>query len=190
MVQLNIFSGLDNLQDISMVPRYADLCGISENDLHRYSYASVQELAVTNRLTKDDCYAKLAQLYDGYHFSENSIGIYNPFSLLNTLSSKRFMKYWHGTGTPTSLTVALKQTGYDIGALIDNEVEATPTKLTEVDSYKADPVPLLYQAGYLTIKDHDPAARFSTSAAWAFPTKKSRTASSGCSCIIMQPTKA
>ena len=107
MVQLNIFSGLNNLQDISMVPRYADLCGISENDLHRYSYASVQELAVTNRLTKDDCYAKLAQLYDGYHFSENSIGIYNPFSLLNTLSSKRFMEYWHGTGTPTSLTVAL-----------------------------------------------------------------------------------
>ena len=62
---------------------------------------------MTNRLTKDDCYAKLAQLYDGYHFSENSIGIYNPFSLLNTLSSKRFMEYWYGTGTPTFLTVAL-----------------------------------------------------------------------------------
>ena len=156
MGQLNIFSGLNNLQDISMDPRYVDLCGISENDLHRYFDASVQELAVANRLSKDDCYAKLAQLYDGYHFSENSIGIYNPFSLLNTLSSKRFMEYWYGTGTPTFLTVALKQTGYDIGALIDNEVEATPSKLTEVDSYKADPVPLLYQAGYLTIKDYDP----------------------------------
>ena len=91
MGQLNIFSGLNNLQDISMDPRYVDLCGISENDLHRYFDASVQELAAANRLTKDDCYAKLAQLYDGYHFSENSIGIYNPFSLLNTLSSKRFM---------------------------------------------------------------------------------------------------
>ena len=155
MGQLNIFSGLNNLQDISMDPRYVDLCGISENDLHRYFDASVQELAVANRLTKDDCYAKLAQLYDGYHFSENSIGIYNPFSLLNTLSSKRFMEYWYDTGTPTFLTVALKQTNYDISKLVDSEVEISASKLSEVDSYKRNPVPLLYQAGYLTIKEYD-----------------------------------
>ena len=145
MGQLNIFSGLNNLQDISMDPRYVDLCGISENDLHRYF-----------RLTKDDCYAKLAQLYDGYHFSENSIGIYNPFSLLNTLSSKRFMEYWYGTGTPTFLTVALKQTQKDISELIDNEVEVDITDLSQVDSYKVNPIPLLYQTGYLTIKEANP----------------------------------
>ena len=156
MGQLNIFSGLNNLQDISMDPRYVDLCGISENDLHRYFDASVQELAAANRLTKDDCYAKLAQLYDGYHFSENSIGIYNPFSLLNTLSSKRFMEYWYGTGTPTFLTVALKQTQQDISELIDNEVEVDITDLSQVDSYKVNPIPLLYQTGYLTIKEANP----------------------------------
>ena len=156
MGQLNIFSGLNNLQDISMDPRYVDLCGISENDLHRYFDASVQELAAANRLTKDDCYAKLAQLYDGYHFSENSIGIYNPFSLLNTLSSKRFMEYWYGTGTPTFLTVALKQTQKDISELIDNEVEVDITDLSQVDSYKVNPIPLLYQTGYLTIKEANP----------------------------------
>ena len=155
MGQLNIFSGLNNLQDISMDPRYVDLCGISENDLHRYFDEGVQALAVANRLTKEACYAKLARLYDGYHFSENSAGIYNPFSLLNTLSSKRFTEYWYGTGTPTFLTVALKQTGYDISKLVDSEVEISASKLSEVDSYRRNPVPLLYQAGYLTIKNYD-----------------------------------
>ena len=111
---------------------------------------------MANRLSKDDCYAKLAQLYDGYHFSENSIGIYNPFSLLNTLSSKRFMEYWYGTGTPTFLTVALKQTQKDISELIDNEVEVDITDLSQVDSYKTNPIPLLYQTGYLTIKEANP----------------------------------
>ncbi len=156
MGQLNIFSGINNLEDISMVPGYADLCGISESDLHRYFDEGVKELANANGLGQEACYAKLAQLYDGYHFCKSSEGIYNPFSLLTTLKNKVFSEYWYGTGTPTFLTVALKQTGYDIGALIDNEAEATLSKLAEVDSYKADPVPLLYQAGYLTIKAYDP----------------------------------
>ena len=124
-----------------MDPRYVDLCGISEEDLHRYFDEGVQELADANNLSKEACYAKLAQWYDGYHFSESSIGIYNPFSLLNTLSSKRFTEYWYATGTPTFLTVALKQTGKDISELIANEV---------------NPIPLLYQTGYLTIKDANP----------------------------------
>ena len=154
--QLNIFSGLNNLQDISMDPRYVDLCGISEEDLHRYFDEGVQELADANNLSKEACYAKLAQWYDGYHFSESSIGIYNPFSLLNTLSSKRFTEYWYATGTPTFLTVALKQTGKDISELIANEVEVDITDLSQVDSYRVNPIPLLYQTGYLTIKDANP----------------------------------
>ena len=154
--QLNIFSGLNNLQDISMDPRYVDLCGISEEDLHRYFDEGVQELADANNLSKEACYAKLAQWYDGYHFSESSIGIYNPFSLLNTLSSKRFTGYWYATGTPTFLTVALKQTGKDISELIANEVEVDITDLSQVDSYRVNPIPLLYQTGYLTIKDANP----------------------------------
>ena len=156
MGQLNIFSGLNNLEDISMVSDYADLCGISESDLHRYFDEGVQALAEANRLSKEDCYDKLAQLYDGYHFCGGSEGIYNPFSLLTTLKNKVFSEYWYGTGTPTFLIVALKQTGKDISELIDNEVEVDITDLSQVDSYKTNPIPLLYQTGYLTIKEVNP----------------------------------
>ena len=154
--QLNIFSGLNNLKDISIDPRYVDLCGISEQDLHRYFDESVQELADANNLSKEACYAKLARFYDGYHFSMKSVGIYNPFSLLSTLDAKIFTEYWYATGTPTFLTVALKQTGKDISELIANEVEVDITDLSQVDSYRVNPIPLLYQTGYLTIKDANP----------------------------------
>ena len=154
--QLNIFSGLNNLKDISIDPRYVDLCGISEQDLHRYFDEGVQELADANNLSKEACYAKLARFYDGYHFSMKSVGIYNPFSLLSTLDAKIFTEYWYATGTPTFLTVALKQTGKDISELIDNEVEVDITDLSQVDSYRVNPIPLLYQTGYLTIKDANP----------------------------------
>ena len=153
--QLSIFSGLNNLKDISLDPRYVDLCGISENDLHRYFDESVQELAQTNQLSKEEGYARLKSLYDGYHFSPNSIGIYNPFSLLNTLDIKIFNEYWYSTGMPTFLSLALKQTQYDISKLTNSEVEISLAKLSEVDTYKRNPIPLLYQTGYLTIKDYD-----------------------------------
>ena len=154
--QLNIFSGLNNLKDISIDPRYVDLCGISEQDLHRYFDEGVQELGDANNLSKEACYAKLARFYDGYHFSMKSVGIYNPFSLLSTLDAKIFTEYWYATGTPTFLTVALKQTGKDISELIANEVEVDITDLSQVDSYRVNPIPLLYQTGYLTIKDANP----------------------------------
>ena len=140
--QLNIFSGLNNLKDISIDPRYVDLCGISEQDLHRYFDEGVQELADANNLSKEACYAKLARFYDGYHFSMKSVGIYNPFSLLSTLDAKIFTEYWYATGTPTFLTVALKQTGKDISELIANEVEVDITDLSQVDSYRVNPIPL------------------------------------------------
>ena len=138
--QLNIFSGLNNLKDISIDPRYVDLCGISEQDLHRYFDEGVQELGDANNLSKEACYAKLARFYDGYHFSMKSVGIYNPFSLLSTLDAKIFTEYWYATGTPTFLTVALKQTGKDISELIDNEVEVDITDLSQVDSYRVNPI--------------------------------------------------
>ena len=78
--KLSVFSGLNNLRDISMLPEYSDICGISEEDLHKYFDESVEELAVSNQLSKEDCYGKLKDMYDGYHFSEESVGMYNPFS--------------------------------------------------------------------------------------------------------------
>ena len=154
--QLSIFSGINNLKDISIDPRYVDLCGISEYDLIRYFDQSVQELATANQLSKEDCYLRLKKLYNGYHFSMDSIGIYNPFSLLNTFDIKIFNEYWYSTGMPTFLSTALKQTDYDISKLTDSEVEISLARLSEVDTYQRNPIPLLYQAGYLTIKGYDP----------------------------------
>ena len=117
--QLSIFSGLNNLKDISLDPRYADLCGISGNDLHRCFDPSVLELAQANQLSKEEGYARLKTLYDGYLFAPGSMGVYNPFSLLNTLDIKIFNEYWYSTGMPAFLSQALKQTQYDISKLTD-----------------------------------------------------------------------
>ena len=152
--KLSVFSGLNNLKDISMDARYTDICGISEKDLRKYFDESVGELAQANGLTAEECYAQLAEMYDGYHFSENSAGIYNPFSLLNTFDSLRFKEYWFETGTPTFLVKVMQETDYDVTSLSDQEIDA-PT-LMDVDTVYHKPVPLLYQAGYLTIKGYEP----------------------------------
>lgn len=111
--KLSVFSGLNNLKDISMDARYADICGIGEKDLRKYFSKSVEELAEANELTIEDCYVRLAKMYDGYHFCENSEGVYNPFSILNTFDSLRFKDYWVETGTPSFLVEVMKRTDYD-----------------------------------------------------------------------------
>ena len=153
--KLSVFSGLNNLNDISMDPEYSDICGISSSDLHKYFPESVKELAERNSLTEDGCYSKLREMYDGYHFSEDSEGMYNPFSLLNTLQKKRFSEYWFETGTPSFLVKILKQTGYDITRLSENDVEIDSDMLSGVNDYINNPIPLLYQSGYLTIREFD-----------------------------------
>ena len=92
--KLSIFSGLNNLNDISMDWEFSSLCGISESELHAYFDQEVAAMAQANRLTKEECYAKLKDYYDGYHFCEESEDIYNPFSLLSALRKKRFSDYW------------------------------------------------------------------------------------------------
>ena len=91
--KLSVFSGLNNLTDISIEPEYSDICGISEEDLHKYFDESVAELAESNNLSIDECYGKLKDMYDGYHFSEESVGMYNSFSLLSTFRSRKFKEY-------------------------------------------------------------------------------------------------
>ena len=151
--KLSVFSGLNNLRDISMLPQYADICGISEKDLHFYFPESIRELAAANSLTEEQCYAKLAEMYDGYHFCEDSVGMYNPFSLLNTFASNKFREYWFETGTPTFLVKVMQQTQYDISVLSDQEVDSS--LLSTVNTVFENPVPLLYQSGYLTIRGYD-----------------------------------
>ena len=156
--KMSIFSGLNNLNDISMDPRYADICGITEDELKSTFGESVEELARANELSVDDCYKKLAQMYDGYHFTENSVGIYNPFSLLNTFNSGKFRMYWFETGTPTFLVRYLKQGNYNLDNISRNDVSLET--LTGSNYVSPAPITLMYQAGYLTIKDYD--QRFNT----------------------------
>lgn len=156
--KMSIFSGLNNLNDISMDARYADICGISEQELKSYFSESVKTLAEMNGLSEEECYKKLASMYDGYHFCEDSIGVYNPFSLLNTFNSGKFRMYWFETGTPTFLVRYLKQGNYNLDNISKNDV-AVET-LTGANYVSPAPITLMYQAGYLTIKDYD--QRFNT----------------------------
>ena len=153
MAKLSVFSGLNNLKDISMDIRYADICGISEVDLKKYFGESVKELAKANDLSGQECYERLAQMYDGYHFCENAPGMYNPFSLLNAFDSLKFNDYWFETGTPSFLVQVMKDTDYDVTRLSDEEIDAP--SLMDVDTVYHNPIPLLYQSGYLTIKGYD-----------------------------------
>lgn len=151
--KVSVFSGLNNLNDISMDAGYYDICGISEVDLRKYFDSSVEELAEACGLTKDECYAKLAQMYDGYHFCEDSNGMYNPFSLLNTFQKMKFNEYWFETGTPSFLAEVMKNTDYDVTML--SHEQADSTLLTSIDTVFLNPIPLLYQSGYLTIIGYD-----------------------------------
>lgn len=151
--KVSVFSDLNNLIDLSFDRRYTSICGITEEELHRCFDGSVQELADANGMTKEDCYEKLAQDYDGYHFDHNTPGVYNPFSVLNTLASGQFRDYWFETGTPSFLVYQLKKTGYSLDAMTEEEL-STDT-LNSIDIMDENPLPLLYQSGYLTLKDYD-----------------------------------
>ena len=156
--KMSIFSGLNNLNDMSMDARYADICGISEQELKSYFSESVKTLAEMNELSEEKCYKKLASMYDGYHFHYRSPGIYNPFSILNTFNANEFRMYWFETGTPTFLVRYLKQGNYNLDNIAKNDVSVET--LTGANYVSPAPITLMYQAGYLTIKDYD--QRFNT----------------------------
>ena len=152
--KLSIFSGLNNPDDISMNAKFVDICGVSEADLKKYFQTSVAELAAANGMGEDDCYKKLAATYDGYHFCENTIGIYNPFSLLKAFGTMKFGEYWFETGTPSFLVDIMRETSFDITQLSNQEADSS--LLNDIDAAFENPVPLMYQSGYLTIKGYDP----------------------------------
>lgn len=151
--KVSVFSDLNHLTDISMDNRYVDICGITEAELHQYFDEGVEELAVANNMTKDECYARLKRDFDGYHFQPDTAGLYNPFSLLSTLASKQFKDYWFETGTPTFLVHQLLKTNYPLEEMTREEL--TADTLNSIDIMDENPLPLLFQSGYLTIKDYD-----------------------------------
>ncbi len=152
--KMSIFSGLNNLEDISMSPDYSTICGITSDEIRSCFGESVEALAKFNHLSVTDCYAKLAKLYDGYHFSIVSEGVYNPFSLLNAFKSKLFRLYWFGTGTPTVLVRYLKKAQINLENISRKNVREET--LTDANFDNPKPVTLMYQTGYLTIKDYNP----------------------------------
>lgn len=151
--RVSVFSDLNNLEDLSMDRRYVELCGISENEVRQYLDDAIDLLAAQVGKSKEECLLNLKQRYDGYHFSSNSIGMFNPFSVLNTLKKQQFGDYWFETGTPTFLVELLKKSHYILENLTREHV--TSDVINSIDSLSDNPVPILYQSGYLTIKGYD-----------------------------------
>lgn len=152
--QVSVFSDLNQLMDISLWPDYATLCGITKDELQHNFRPELEMLATANRMSYDEALEKMTRLYDGYHFCDHSEGMFNPFSVLNAFKSKTFDNFWFHTGTPTFLVELLKDSDYDLRTLLDG-VEAPASSFTEYRVDADNPIPLIYQSGYLTIKGYD-----------------------------------
>ena len=151
--KVSVFSDLNNLADISMDHRYASICGITEQELLTDFKEDISQLGEANGMTYEEAQQALKQWYDGYHFGAECPDMYNPFSLLNTFAQMRFGSYWFDTGTPTFLVETLKHTHYDLRRL--TQEQTTSDVLGGIGSMDENPIPLLYQSGYLTIKGYD-----------------------------------
>ena len=151
--KVSVFSDLNNLTDISMDARYQTICGITEKEMHEYFEEGIKFVAENNELTIEETCEKLRKRYDGYHFHQKSEGIYNPFSLLNTFAKGEFGSYWFETGTPTFLVQLLQRDKFYLPDLTEQQV--TADFLNSIDSIDESPIPIIYQSGYLTIKDYD-----------------------------------
>lgn len=151
--KVSVFSALNNLIDLSMDERYAAICGMTEKEIHDNLEEDLLELADKQKMSYEEVCRELKTCYDGYHFGENSVGIYNPFSVLNTFFKMKFGSYWFETGTPTYLVELLKAHHYDLHCMAHVETDADI--LNSVDSASTNPIPVIYQSGYLTIKKFD-----------------------------------
>ena len=153
--QVSVWSDLNNLRDITLSEEFSGICGITEKELKTNFEIEIQALAEHNNLTYEQCFFKLKENYDGYHFSERSPEIYNPFSVLNVFADKAFRNYWFQTGTPTFLVEEIKRNNFDLRKLIDG-VDVDSQRLTEYSVGGNNPIPILVQSGYLTIKEYKP----------------------------------
>ena len=152
--QLSIFSELNNLQNISMMPEYSAICGISQSELESQMKESVRRMSESLGQSCEETLEELKRNYDGYHFCAGSEDIYNPFSLIKSLDAKDFGSYWFDTGTPTFLLERLRNSDIDETTL--DSMPMIPESDFDVSPEISDNVlPMLYQTGYLTIKDYD-----------------------------------
>ena len=156
--KVNIFSDLNNLRDISLEEEYAGICGITQEELETNFRLEIQALATRQDNGYSQALAALKQWYDGYLFHQDGEGMYNPYSVLSALVKKEIKSYWFSTGTPTFLVNFLKEAHYFIPDL-DGKVELNETGLETYRAVAQDALPILFQAGYLTIKKYITEAR-------------------------------
>ena len=152
--QVSVFSDLNQLMDISLNRTFATLCGITRQELMDNFQPEIERLAQVNDLTPAEAIEAMARQYDGYHFHPQGEGVFNPFSLLNAFFNEELGSYWFQTGTPTFLVKLLKESDYDLRTLMDG-VEADASAFSEYRAETSNPIPLIYQSGYLTIKEYD-----------------------------------
>lgn len=152
--KISIFSDLNNLQDISLHESYSSICGITEKELHLTFKPEIEALAEKEKISYESCVELLKKRYDGYLFAGVGESVYNPFSVLNVFSANNAGSYWFATGTPTFLVNYLKDAYYNIPDL-DGNVELDEAGLADYRADTKNPLPILFQAGYLTIKKYD-----------------------------------
>ena len=155
--KLSVFSGLNNISNISFVSEFASICGISEEELLENFQEGIKTLGEINGQTEEETVAELKRRYDGYHFTEVSPDIYNPFSLLNVFDKSRYSNYWIESGTPELLVTQLKRADVDLAKLMSARSNEAVLSGLDIDNMSA--VALLFQTGYLTIKGYNSRAR-------------------------------
>ena len=167
--QLSIFSEINNLKVISMMPEYSTLCGFTQQEIEENFQDGIKRLAEKEELTVEQTLDKLRQTYDGYHFAANSPGVYNPYSIINALSDGTFDNYWFSTGTPSFLVEMLRKFHTDISR-IDGSIAEAPEFDAPTEDMRSI-LPLFYQSGYLTIKHYESQFELYT---LGFPNKEVR----------------
>ena len=151
--QLNIFSTLNNLTNVTLQPEFAAICGITNEELQTQLQEDIHILGESYEVADDEIVRRLKKRYDGYHSSWKSPDIYNPYSLLSAFANRNISNYWFETGTPTFLIRMMQHFKYDITEMDD--ILATDYSINRPTEAMTTMVPLLYQTGYLTIKDYD-----------------------------------
>ena len=155
--KLSVFSGLNNISDLSFTRQFAGICGISEEELTENFQEGIKALAEENERTLEEEILELKRWYDGYHFSSKPLDIYNPFSILQVMAFKEYSNYWISSGNSTLLAEKLKKTDSDLSLLIHQRCAQSDLEGLDIDDIS--PKALLYQTGYLTIKNFEPIDR-------------------------------
>ncbi len=148
--QVSIFSGINNLRDISMLPKYNGICGITETEFHHDFEESIIQFAENNSVTSDEAWNIFKKMYDGYHFADTREYIYNPYSVLNAFNDGQIGSYWFKSGSSNYLIKLIEKNSYKLDNL--EGAVRTEIELSDIAGIEYDIIPLLYQSGYLTIK--------------------------------------